>query len=65
MEIELIDEVFDKEELDKNKNHHALVGCYFFNDVNMLLRIILSGFDSNEKLEISTIIEKLKSKKNK
>ena len=55
----IVDEVFDKEELDKNEDHHALVGCYFFNDVNMLKKI-LSGFDSNEKLEISTIIEKLK-----
>ena len=55
----IVDGIFDKKEIDKNEDHHALVGCYFFNDVNMLKKI-LSGFDSEKKLEISIIIEKLK-----
>ena len=50
----IVDEVFDKEELDKNKNHHALVGCYFFNDVNMLKKI-LSGFDSNDLVSLDSL----------
>ena len=54
-----VNEVFDKKEFDKNKEHHALVGCYFFNDLNMLKKI-LSEFNNEEKLEISTIIKKVK-----
>ena len=54
-----VNEVFDKKEFDKNKEHHALVGCYFFNDLNMLKKI-LSEFNNDEKLEISTIIKKVK-----
>jgi len=56
---EKVNEVFDKKEFDKNKEHHALVGCYFFNDLNMLKKI-LSEFNNEEKLEISTIIKKVK-----
>ena len=56
---EKVNEVFDKKEFDKNKEHHALVGCYFFNDLNMLKKI-LSEFNNDEKLEISTIIKKVK-----
>ena len=58
-----IDKIFDKEERNPNDDYHALVGCYFFNDVN-LLKIILKEFENNEKLEISSIIKKLKSKEN-
>ena len=54
-----IEEIFDKKELINDKNYHALVGCYFFNHVN-LLKKILSEFDNEERLEISTIIKKFK-----
>jgi len=58
-----IDEIFDKEELNSNDDYHALVGCYFFNDVN-LLKVIFKEFENDEKLEISSIIKKLKSREN-
>ena len=58
-----IEEIFDKKELINDKNYHALVGCYFFNHVN-LLKKILSEFDNEERLEISTIIKKLKKEEN-
>ena len=56
-----IDEIFDKEELTDNGKYHALVGCYFINNQN-LLKNVLSDFSDNEKLEISLIIEKIKEK---
>ena len=56
---EKINKILDKKELDKNENYHALVGCYFFNDVNSLKRI-LDGYTNDERLEISTIIKKIK-----
>ena len=58
-----IEEIFDKKELINDKKYHALVGCYFFNNVN-LLKKILSEFDNEERLEISTIIKKLKKEEN-
>ncbi len=54
-----IEGIFDKEELNKDQNHYALVGCYFFNHL-YILKKILNEFDDEEKLEISTIIKKLK-----
>ena len=56
-----IDEIFDKKELVNNEKYHALVGCYFINNQN-LLKGILSDFSDNEKLEISSIIKKIKEK---
>ena len=55
-----LDEIFDKEELGNNKKYHALVGCYYFNNVN-LLKKILDNFPKDEKLEISSIIKKIKN----
>ena len=54
----IIDEIFDKKELRKDEKYHALVGCYFFNDID-LLNNVLDKFADNEKLEISSIIKKL------
>ena len=56
-----IEEIFDKEELANNGKYHALVGCYFINNQN-LLKNVLSEFSDNQKLEISSIIEKIKEK---
>lgn len=56
-----INKIFDKMNLENDGKYHALVGCYFFNDVN-LLENVLSNFSGNEKLEISSIIEKIKEK---
>ena len=56
-----IDKIFDKEDLVNNEKYHALVGCYFINNQN-LLKNVLSDFSDNEKLEISSIIEKIKGK---
>ena len=39
---EKLDEIFDKKILENNKKYHALVGCYFFNKVNLLKTINLS-----------------------
>ena len=58
---EKIDEIFDKKQLENDKKYHALVGCYFFNNVN-LLRTILDNFSDKDRLEISSIIEKMKEK---
>ncbi len=58
-----IDEIFDKEELSKDKKYHVLVGCYFFNQVQTLKKII-DGYGLMEKLEISGIINKLKEEEN-
>ena len=56
-----IDEIFDKEEnLVKNDKHYVLVGGYFFNDAK-LLRQTLEDIDGEEKLEISSIVEKYKN----
>ncbi len=54
-----IEEIFDKQELDNDGRYHALVGCYFINN-QKLLKNILSDLSDNEKLEISTIIKKIK-----
>ena len=56
-----LDEVFDKKILENNKKYHALVGCYFFNNVN-LLKNSLDEFKDDERLEISSIIKKIKEK---
>jgi len=56
-----IDEIFDKKELENNEKYHALVGCYFINDLK-LLKSILSNFADDDKLEISSIIQKIKEK---
>ena len=58
-----IEEIFDKEELSKDQNHYALVGCYFFNHLDILKKI-LNEFNVEERLEISTIIKKLKKEEN-
>ena len=58
-----IEEIFDKEELNKDQNHYALVGCYFFNHLDILKKI-LNEFNVEERLEISTIIKKLKKEEN-
>ena len=58
-----IEGIFDKEELNKDQNHYALVGCYFFNHLDILKKI-LNEFDVEERLEISTIIKKLKKEEN-
>ena len=56
-----IDEIFDKEKnLVKNDKHYVLVGGYFFNDAK-LLRQTLEDIDGEEKLEISSIVEKYKN----
>ena len=55
----IIDEIFDKKELHKDEKYHALVGCYFFNDID-LLKNVLDEFTDDEKLEISSIIKKIK-----
>ena len=55
-----ITEIFDKKKnLVKNEKHYALVGGYFFNDTK-LLRLMLKDVDEEQKLEISSIIEKYK-----
>ena len=56
-----IDEIHDKKELDNNGKYHALVGCYFINNENFL-KNVLSNFANNKKLEISSIIKKIKEK---
>jgi len=56
-----LDEIFDKKILENNKKYHALVGCYFFNNVN-LLKNSLDEFKDDERLEISSIIKKIKEK---
>lgn len=56
-----LDEIFDKKILENNKKYHALVGCYFFNNVN-LLKNCLDEFKDDERLEISSIIKKIKEK---
>ncbi len=56
-----IDQILDKQELEKDERYHALVGCYFINNQN-LLKSILSNFSDTEKLEISSIIKKIKEK---
>ena len=58
---EKLDEIFDKKILENNKKYHALVGCYFFNKVN-LLKNSLDEFKNDERLEISSIIKKIKEK---
>ena len=58
-----IEEIFDKEELNKDQNHYVLVGCYFFNHLDILKKK-LNEFDVEERLEISTIIKKLKKDEN-
>ena len=58
-----IEGIFDKEELNKDQNHYALVGCYFFNQLDILKKI-LNEFNVEERLEISTIIKKLKKEEN-
>ena len=60
---EKLDEIFDKKILDDDKKYHALVGCYFFNNVN-LLKNSLDEFKDDERLEISSIIKKSRKKKN-
>ena len=47
----IIDEIFDKKELHKDEKYHALVGCYFFSDTD-LLKNVLDKFADDEKLEI-------------
>ena len=56
---EKIDEIFDKKQLYDDKKYYALVGCYFFNNVN-LLKTVLDEFLDEDRLEISSIIEKIK-----
>ena len=58
---EKLNEIFDKKILENNKKYHALVGCYFFNKVN-LLKNSLDEFKNDERLEISSIIKKIKKK---
>ena len=58
---EKLDKIFDKKILENNKKYHALVGCYFFNNVN-LLKNSLDEFKDDERLEISSIIKKIKEK---
>ena len=53
-----IDEIFDKKELEKDEKYHVLVGCYFFNQVN-LLKKVLKEFSNDDRLEISTILKKI------
>ena len=55
----IIDEIFDKKQLKDDKKYHALVGCYFFNNVN-LLKTALNEFLDEDRLEISSIIKKIK-----
>jgi dTDP-glucose pyrophosphorylase len=58
---EKLDKIFDKKILENNKKYHALVGCYFFNNVN-LLKNSLDKFKDDDRLEISSIIRKIKEK---
>ena len=60
---EMIDEIFDKKQLENDKRYNALVGCYFFNNVN-LLKTILKDFSDDDRLEISSLIRKIKEKEN-
>ena len=56
-----LDKIFDKKLLENNNKYHALVGCYFFNNVN-LLKNSFDEFKEDERLEISSIIKKIKEK---
>tara|TARA_Y100001936_G_scaffold130229_1_gene127322 strand:+ start:117 stop:1760 length:1644 start_codon:yes stop_codon:yes gene_type:complete len=56
-----VDEIFDKKYLDDEKKYYALVGCYFFNNFE-LLKSTLESFSENDNLEISSIIERIKEK---
>ena len=59
-----LDSIFDKvKNLTKKLEHYALVGIYYFENMNSL-RYTLDTFDENEKLEISSIIKKYKIKNN-
>ena len=58
---EKINEIFDKKDLNNEKKYHALVGCYFFNDIDFLKKI-LKDFTNDEELEISSIIKGIKEK---
>ena len=61
---EKLDNIFDKvKNLSKKLEHYALVGIYYFENMNSLKQI-LDSFDENEKLEISSIIKKYKIKNN-
>ena len=54
-----LDKIFDKKLIENNNKYHALVGCYFFNNVN-LLKNSFDEFKEDERLEISSIIKKIK-----
>ena len=58
---EIIDEIFDKKQLGNDNKYHALVGCYFFNNVN-LLKTSVNNFSDDDRLEISSLIGKVKEK---
>ncbi len=58
---EKVDEIFDKKDLENGKKYYALVGCYFFNNFE-LLKSTLESFSENDNLEISSIIERIKEK---
>ena len=58
---EIIDEIFDKKQLENDNKYHALVGCYFFNNVN-LLKTSVNNFSDEDRLEISSLIRIIKEK---
>ena len=61
---EKLEKIFDKEKnLNKNEEQYALVGVYYFDNMDSLKRI-LDTFKENDRLEISSIIKEYKIKNN-
>jgi dTDP-glucose pyrophosphorylase len=61
---EKLEKIFDKEKnLNKNEGQYALVGVYYFDNMDSLKRI-LDTFKENDRLEISSIIKEYKIKNN-
>ena len=61
---EKLEKIFDKEKnLNKNEEQYALVGVYYFDNMDSLKQI-LDTFKENDRLEISSIIKEYKIKNN-
>lgn len=56
-----IKEVFDKQDLSDTKDLLALIGVYYFKDVN-LLREVSRDFNFNQKIQISALLERYRAK---
>ena len=58
-----LDSIFDKEkDLQKTNEQHALVGVYYFDDLQSL-KYDYAGFNGQERVEISDLIKKYKERK--